>query len=37
MGHYARATLTVAAVVVVLAAAWRVRNILLLVIIFKVF
>jgi len=33
MGHYARATLTVAVVVVVLAAAWRVRNILLLVII----
>src|SRR5438876_3279249 len=33
MGHYARATLIVAVVVVVLAAAWRVRNILLLVVI----
>src|SRR2546427_6716880 len=33
MGHYARATLTVVLVLAVLAAAWRVRNILLLVII----
>src|SRR2546428_4984918 len=32
MGHYARATLTVVLVLAVLAAAWRVRNILLLVI-----
>lgn len=33
MSHYARATLTVAAVLVVLAAAWAVRNILLLVVV----
>src|SRR5439155_1231800 len=33
MGHYARATLTVVLVLALLAAAWRVRNILLLVVI----
>jgi predicted PurR-regulated permease PerM len=33
MGHYARATLTVVLVLAVLMAAWRVRNILLLVVI----
>jgi len=33
MNHYARATVTVVAVLAVLAAAWAVRNILLLVLV----